>query len=120
MKQISEFTKNVIAMVKKIPRGRVASYSQIAALAGKPGAARGVVWILHSCSDAYDLPWHRVVNAKGQIAFKEDRKNHREQKRRLEKEGIKVAGIEVNMLEAQWKKTAKPKKAKPRTPSLFS
>ncbi|PKN78936.1 MAG: DNA methyltransferase [Candidatus Cloacimonetes bacterium HGW-Cloacimonetes-1] len=59
----------VIAMIKSIPRGKVAAYGQIATLCGYPGAARQVVRILHSCSTKYGLPWHRVVRSSGEIAL---------------------------------------------------
>ena len=48
--RISEFTEKVIRRIREIPRGRVATYKQIAELAGKPQGSRGVAWILHSCS----------------------------------------------------------------------
>jgi len=67
--QISEFTKQVMEQIKAIPFGNVATYKQIAELAGKPQASRGVSWILHSCSTAYKLPWHRVLNSQGKISF---------------------------------------------------
>ena len=66
----TEFTKTVIVILKKIPKGKVATYGQIAALAGSPRAARQVVRILHSSSEKYDLPWHRVVNSQGKISLK--------------------------------------------------
>lgn len=63
------------------------TYGQIATLAGSPRAARQVVRILHSMSQKYQLPWHRVVNVKGQIGFKE-LFLFEEQKSLLEMEGI--------------------------------
>lgn len=66
------FTTRVIAIIKSIPPGYVMTYGQIAGLAGSPRGARQVVRILHSMSKLYELPWHRVVNAKGEIAIKDD------------------------------------------------
>ncbi|NIK79218.1 methylated-DNA-protein-cysteine methyltransferase-like protein [Paenibacillus castaneae] len=66
------FTSRVIAIIKNIPAGYVMTYGQIAKLAGSPRGARQVVRILHSMSKLYELPWHRVVNAKGEIAIKDD------------------------------------------------
>lgn len=63
------FTKRVIEVLGRIPHGRVATYGQIAALAGNPRAARQVVRILHSCSRSHNLPWHRVINARGRISL---------------------------------------------------
>lgn len=63
------FTKRVIEVLGRIPHGRVATYGQIAALAGNPRAARQVVRILHSCSRSHNLPWHRVINTRGRISL---------------------------------------------------
>ena len=63
------------------------SYGKIAKLAGNPKAARQVSWLLHSSTKKYKLPWHRVINSKGEIALKsQDGKDY--QKILLEKEGI--------------------------------
>ncbi len=83
----SPFTLKVKALVRKIPAGKVASYGLIAALAGNPRAARQVAWILHSCSAADPLPWHRVVNRKGKISLKPF-EGYEVQKQRLLKEGV--------------------------------
>jgi len=83
------FTREVIAAVRRIPKGRVATYGQIAALAGREHGARGVAWILHSSSDAAGLPWHRVVGAAGRISLGRGR-GFEEQRRRLIAEGIAV------------------------------
>ncbi len=65
----TEFTESVIALLKKIPKGKVATYGQIATLAGSPRAARQVVRILHSSSKKHNLPWHRVINSQGKISL---------------------------------------------------
>ena len=65
----TEFHKRTIAVIKKIPHGKVATYGQIAAMAGSPRGARQVVRILHSSSDKEGLPWHRVINSKGMISL---------------------------------------------------
>lgn len=65
---MTPFTQDVVTIIRAIPAGRVATYGQIARLAGNPRAARQVVRILHSMSQAERLPWHRVVNAKGEIS----------------------------------------------------
>jgi methylated-DNA-protein-cysteine methyltransferase-like protein len=65
----------------------VATYGQIAFLAGFPGSTRQVVWILHSCSEKDNLPWHRVVNRKGTISLKPNA-GYEIQKQMLEKEGV--------------------------------
>ncbi len=65
------FTKHVLQIIKKIKKGKVMTYGQIAALAGNPKGTRQVVRILHSMSAKYKLPWHRVVNSKGTISIKD-------------------------------------------------
>lgn len=59
-----------VALIQSIPTGRVTTYGMIAAAAGNPRGARQVARILHSCSEKYDLPWHRVVNRRGEIAVR--------------------------------------------------
>jgi len=67
---MEEFTKRVIDIIKTIPEGKVMTYGQIANIAGKPRGARQVSWILHSMSKKYHLPWHRVINSKGEISLR--------------------------------------------------
>ena len=69
--------------VRKIPRGKVASYGEVARAAGFPGCARQVVWALRA---ARGLPWHRVVGAGGKILLPGE--NGLEQRMRLENEGV--------------------------------
>lgn len=81
------YISEVIALIRAIPRGRVATYGQIAALAGDPRGARQVVRTLHTCSEKEGLPWHRVVNARGGISLRPGRGGG-EQARRLKAEGL--------------------------------
>lgn len=90
-KEMTLFSKKVMQAIKKIPKGKVATYGQIALLAGSPRGARGVSWILHSSSTAHQLPWQRVINSKGKIAFPFGTKQYHEQKTRLQKEGVEVS-----------------------------
>ncbi|MGV7114704.1 MGMT family protein [Paenibacillus kyungheensis] len=87
------FTKHVIRIIQAIPYGKVMTYGQIAAEAGSPRAARQVVRVLHSMSKKYDLPWHRVVNSKGEIAIADDESRFLQQML-LEEEGIEF-GIQA-------------------------
>ena len=59
----------IYEVVCRIPRGRVAAYGQVAAEAGLPGHARLVGYALHNLPDDTDVPWHRVVNARGGISL---------------------------------------------------
>ena len=69
MENAKPFTGRVVRLIRSIPAGRVMTYGQIARLAGNPRGARQVVRILHAMSERYGLPWHRVVNARGEIAI---------------------------------------------------
>jgi len=62
----------IYAVVARIPRGRVATYGQVAQLAGLAGQARLVGYALSALDDRSRLPWHRVVNARGQISVRRD------------------------------------------------
>ena len=81
------FTARVIELIRSIPKGSVATYGGIAAMAGNPRAARQVARILSSCAEMEGLPWHRVVNREGRIVLKGEW-NHAEQEDRLAREGI--------------------------------
>ena len=86
----TEFTESVIAQLKKIPKGKVATYGQIATLAGSPRAARQVVRILHSSSKKHNLPWHRVINSQGDISLRPSQ-GYEIQKALLIKEKVKFS-----------------------------
>jgi methylated-DNA-protein-cysteine methyltransferase-like protein len=103
MKKPTDFSVKVIAAIKKIPKGKVATYSQIARIAGKDHAARGVSWILHSCSKSYKLPWQRVLNPKGQISFPKMTANYVRQMNLLKKEGVFFSESgQIDMTKFQW------------------
>jgi methylated-DNA-protein-cysteine methyltransferase-like protein len=81
------FFEQVYRAVRLIPRGKVATYGQIAALLGYPRAARTVGWALHGLQEGSDVPWHRVINARGQISLG-DRDGDAIQRALLEEEGV--------------------------------
>lgn len=91
LQTMTPFSKEVIHLIQKIPQGRVATYGQLAFLAGNPQGARGVVWILHSASESHQLPWQRVINSKGKISFSPYSKKNELQKNLLRKEGVEVS-----------------------------
>lgn len=118
MNLATDFSKKVIRFIKKIPKGKVATYGQIAKLAGKPQGSRGVAWILHSCSKSHALPWQRVLNSKAQISFPASSAAYLRQKRLLEKEGVRFDERgRIDFKKYQWKKKAIARKSAPR---LFS
>jgi len=97
----SPFTRKAKEVIRAVPRGRVVTYGQVAALAGRPRAARAVAWILHS-SSAAALPWHRVINGRGGISLGRGR-GFEEQKKRLIAEGVVVGrGGRVDLKRFKW------------------
>jgi methylated-DNA-protein-cysteine methyltransferase-like protein len=92
--QTFSFTREVKELIRKIPRGKVATYGQISAYAGNPRAARQVAWILNSSSRKDKLPWHRVINRQGRISLKPNH-GYEIQKMLLRKEGVKFDKSDV-------------------------
>lgn len=84
------FFERVYILVRQIPRGKVASYGQIAALLGHPGAARTVGWALNALRDGEidDVPWQRVINSRGRISISRVDLGADLQRALLEQEGV--------------------------------
>jgi methylated-DNA-protein-cysteine methyltransferase-like protein len=80
--------ERVYAVVRRIPRGRVATYGRVAALAGMRGQARQVGWALHALDGESDVPWQRVVNARGETSARGEPAEARVQRALLEREGV--------------------------------
>jgi len=99
-----EFEERVKAVIKSIPRGRVATYAQVAALAGNHKAARQVVRVLHTSSQKDRLPWHRVISSRGGISLRRGR-GFEEQRHLLLREGVHVSRAgRIPLEEFQWDK----------------
>ena len=79
--------QRIVAAIKQIPRGKVATYGQVAAHAGNSRAARQVAYALHSSWSKENLPWHRVINSSGTISLKRGH-GYEVQRELLEAEGI--------------------------------
>ena len=80
----------IYAVVLRIPRGRVATYGQVARLAGLPNHARLAGYALHALPARSPVPWHRVVNAKGEVSARRDGSGHdRLQRVMLEREKVR-------------------------------
>ena len=79
------FFARVYALVRKIPRGRVVTYGQVARALGAPHGARTEGWAMRVCPA--QVPWHRVVNARGEISLRPATGYH-EQRVRLKAEGV--------------------------------
>lgn len=78
----------IYAIVRRIPRGRVATYGQVATLAGLPGHARQVGYALHALSEGSGVPWHRVINAQGRVSPRAAPGWDDVQRQLLEREGV--------------------------------
>jgi len=83
---------DVYEVCKKIPKGRVTTYGQIAIAIGRPRAARQVGWALHGTPSELNLPWHRVVNRFGGLCKNLEFNGVEIQKKLLESEKIEVRG----------------------------
>ena len=91
-------------VIASIPRGRVASYGEIAARAGLPRRARLVGRVLRDAGDAAKLPWHRVLRADGRIAFAPGNRAFREQRARLIDEGVGVKAGRIDLARYGWQR----------------
>lgn len=96
----------IYAVVRRIPRGRVATYGQVARLAGLTGRARQVGYALHSLSGATAVPWQRVVNAAGAISLR-PMSGGISQRLLLEKEGVRFdAAGRISLERFRWRPRA--------------
>ncbi len=92
----------ILATVRRIPRGRVATYGQVARLAGMPGHARLAGYALHGCGDP-SVPWHRVINAQGRVSLPEADGQASFQRVLLEAEGVLFVKDRVDLERFGWK-----------------
>ena len=99
----SERYQQIYAVVRCIPKGKVATYGQIALLAGYPGQARQVGYALNALPDDLRVPWQRVINAKGEISPRANPVFEEIQKQILEAEGIHFdSHNRINLSLYQW------------------
>jgi methylated-DNA-protein-cysteine methyltransferase-like protein len=92
----------IIAAVKRIPRGRVSTYGNVADVAGLPRRARLVGTVLKNTPASRGLPWFRVINASGRISFPPGSDAHARQRRLLEAEGVDFVGARVDLNRYGW------------------
>jgi len=106
------FYQLVYFWVKKIPKGKVATYGQIAALSRSPRSAQIVGWALHKIPRGSKIPWQRVINKEGRISTTCEEHPHLLQKALLEKEGVKVQEKNqqffIDLKKYLWKPYLKP------------
>jgi methylated-DNA-protein-cysteine methyltransferase-like protein len=95
---IEKARASVYQIVAAIPKGKVATYGQVAALAGMPQQSRLVGRILSKLPKGTKLPWHRVINSQGKIS----NPNPDRQRERLEREGVALINGRVRLKTYQW------------------
>lgn len=94
----------IYAVTRRIPRGRVATYGQIAMLAGLPGHARQVGYALHALASDRPVPWHRVINSRGEVSRRTEPGGDVAQRVFLESEGVVFdAAGRVDLERYQWR-----------------
>ena len=96
---------DILETVKRIPRGRVATYGQVAALAGYPRGARLVGTVLQRAPATMRVPWHRVINARGTLSFPRNSEAYRLQRSKLEREGVRFNRERIELARYQWRET---------------
>jgi methylated-DNA-protein-cysteine methyltransferase-like protein len=99
--QTKRFEK-IWAAIREIPEGRVASYGQIAEIAGVPRGARQVGYALRHLPPGISVPWYRVLQVSGNIAFEKGSDKFDQQSGRLIKEGIVILEGKVDMRKYRW------------------
>lgn len=103
LQHYSERYQRIWRTVAEIPYGCVATYGQIAALAGIPRGARQVGYALHQIPEGMKLPWHRVINARGEISFPRDSDAYRRQREGLDAEGVVFKAGRIDLTVFGWR-----------------
>ena len=99
----AELARLIVAVVQLIPSGKVASYGQVARLAGLPRHARLVGRVLSQLDASSELPWHRVLNSQGVIRVeKSNAVGENIQSLKLMQEGVVVLNGKVSLKKFQW------------------
>lgn len=92
----------IYTVIASIPKGNVASYGQVAAIAGYPQNARLVGRLLKLMPHDSSIPWHRVVNSQGKISFPIGSAQYQTQRQKLLSEGVTFKNERVKMCSHQW------------------
>jgi methylated-DNA-protein-cysteine methyltransferase related protein len=102
MTDADSFPALILTAIKRIPRGHVSTYGEIAKVAGLPRRARLVGTVLRQTPASRDLPWYRVINAGGRISFPVGSEAYVRQRKRLEAEGVVFSGGRVSLQRYGW------------------
>ena len=104
--------QSIYAVVRRIPNGRVATYGQVAELARMPRQPRLVGYALHALASGSDVPWQRVINARGEVSLRREPGYERAQRRILEAEGVVFDRRgRVDLTRFRWRPRRAPRKA---------
>ncbi len=101
---LSEPHARILAAVAAIPRGKVAGYGQVAAIAGLPGRARLVGWALRHAPGDHPVPWQRVLRSGGLLAFPQGSAPHERQRALLARDGVAVVRGRVDLARHGWRR----------------
>lgn len=88
--------------IRDIPPGSVANYGQIAEIAGIPRGARQVGYALRQLPKGHDVPWFRVIQSSGKIAFEPGSRAFKEQAKRLAEEDVAILNGRIDMKKYRW------------------
>jgi methylated-DNA-protein-cysteine methyltransferase related protein len=100
--ELEKRMQRIWTTVCDIPAGKVASYGQIAEIAGVPRGARQVGYALKHVPDDLEIPWHRVIRSSGRLAFDDNSRAFKRQVKRLSMEDVPVLKGRVNMRKYRW------------------
>jgi methylated-DNA-protein-cysteine methyltransferase related protein len=114
----SGLQKRIYALVRRVPRGRVVTYGQVAALVGSPRAARVVGQAMRICPSG--VPWHRVVNGQGAISRRGDGSGALSQRLLLEGEGVRFARGRIDLRRYAWQTTGRSRPTRRFRPELLA
>ncbi|MFT4045134.1 MAG: MGMT family protein [Solimonas sp.] len=98
----AEINERIWAVIARIPKGRVATYGQVAAEAGFPRQPRRTAQALRAVSDDMRLPWYRVINAQGKLSFEAGSEAYRRARRSLEAEGVVFVRDRIDFGRYRW------------------
>jgi methylated-DNA-protein-cysteine methyltransferase related protein len=110
--------KRIHALVRRVPRGRVVTYGQVAALVGAPRAARAVGQAMRVCPSG--VPWHRVVNGHGAISRRGDGSGQLSQRLLLEGEGVRFTRGRIDLGRYGWRASARSRPTRRFRPELLA